>query len=56
VGFKFENRHDLKPCHYGLVFSKLGKEWVIEVGFKFENRHDLKPCHYGLVFSKLGRE
>jgi ubiquinone/menaquinone biosynthesis C-methylase UbiE len=21
VGFKFENRHDLKPYHYGLVFS-----------------------------------
>lgn len=26
VGFKFENRHDLKPYHYGLVFSKPGKE------------------------------
>ncbi len=23
VGFKFEGRHDLKPYHYGLVFSKL---------------------------------
>lgn len=22
VGFKFENRHDPKPYHYGLVFSK----------------------------------
>ena len=26
VGFKFENRHDLKPYHYGLVFSKPEKE------------------------------
>jgi ubiquinone/menaquinone biosynthesis C-methylase UbiE len=25
-GFKFENRHDLKPYHYGLIFSKPGKE------------------------------
>ena len=25
VGFKFENRHNLKPYHYGLVFSKPGK-------------------------------
>ncbi|MCC4771317.1 methyltransferase domain-containing protein [Methanosarcina sp. DH2] len=25
-GFKFEGRHDLKPYHYGLVFSKPGKE------------------------------
>lgn len=22
VGFKFENRYDLKPYHYGLIFSK----------------------------------
>ena len=22
AGFKFENKHDLKPYHYGLVFSK----------------------------------
>lgn len=26
VGFKFEHRHDLKPYHYGLVFSKPAKE------------------------------
>ncbi|HIH75215.1 MAG TPA: class I SAM-dependent methyltransferase [Methanosarcina sp.] len=26
VGFKFEKRHDLKPYHYGLVFSKPGRE------------------------------
>lgn len=26
VGFKFENMHDLKPYHYGLVFSKPKKE------------------------------
>lgn len=26
AGFKFENMHDLKPYHYGLVFSKPGKE------------------------------
>ena len=26
VGFEFESRHDLKPYHYGLVFSKPGKE------------------------------
>lgn len=26
MGFKLENRHDLKPYHYGLVFSKLNKE------------------------------
>ena len=26
VGFKFENRNDLKPYHYGLVFSKPKKE------------------------------
>lgn len=25
-GFKLESRHDLKPYHYGLVFSKPGKE------------------------------
>ena len=25
VGFKFENRHNLKPYHYGLIFSKPGK-------------------------------
>jgi ubiquinone/menaquinone biosynthesis C-methylase UbiE len=24
MGFKFENRHNLKPYHYGLVFSKPG--------------------------------
>lgn len=26
VGFKSESRHGLKPYHYGLVFSKPGKE------------------------------
>lgn len=26
VGFNFENKHNLKPYHYGLVFSKSGKE------------------------------
>lgn len=26
TGFKFDNRHDLKPYHYGLVFSKPNKE------------------------------
>ncbi|HEY0196254.1 MAG TPA: hypothetical protein VGC02_01655 [Methanobacterium sp.] len=26
AGFKFENRHDLKPYHYGLVFSKSNKK------------------------------
>lgn len=26
VGFKFETRHNLKPYHYGLVFSKPAKE------------------------------
>ncbi|MCC4771022.1 methyltransferase domain-containing protein [Methanosarcina sp. DH2] len=26
LGFKLENRHDLKPYHYGLVFSKPEKE------------------------------
>lgn len=26
VGFKFENRHDLKPYHYGLGFSKNNKK------------------------------
>ncbi len=26
VGFKFESSHDLKPYHYGLVFSKPNKE------------------------------
>lgn len=25
VGFKFENGHNLKPYHYGLIFSKPGK-------------------------------
>ncbi len=25
-GFKLDNRHDLKPYHYGFVFSKPGKE------------------------------
>ncbi|MDY9927890.1 class I SAM-dependent methyltransferase [Methanosarcina sp.] len=28
LGFKLENRHDLKPYHYGLVFSKPEKEWT----------------------------
>jgi hypothetical protein len=26
VGFNFENKHNLKPYHYGLVFSKSGTE------------------------------
>jgi len=26
AGFKFEERHDLKPYHYGLVFSKPGQQ------------------------------
>lgn len=26
VGFKFESSHDLKPHHYGLVFSKHDKK------------------------------
>lgn len=26
MGFKFDSRHDLKPYHYGLVFSKSNKE------------------------------
>lgn len=26
VGFNFENKHNLKPYHYGLVFSKFGTE------------------------------
>lgn len=26
AGFKFENRYDLKPYHYSLVFSKHGRE------------------------------
>jgi SAM-dependent methyltransferase len=26
AGFKLENRHDLKPYHYGLVFSKTEQE------------------------------